>query len=54
MKIADGQLVDDATLAFIDDAIGDLLDEISLVRRRSDIEVRGSLLRLRPGWTVGT
>lgn len=44
-KIIDGRLADTATLAFIADAIGDLLDEISLVRRTTDIEVRGSLIR---------
>jgi chromate reductase len=47
-KIADGKLVDEATLAFISDAIGDLLDEISLVRQISSIGLRGSLMRPRP------
>jgi chromate reductase, NAD(P)H dehydrogenase (quinone) len=47
-KVTDGKLADDATLAFIDDAIGDLLDEISLVRQTSAIQPRGSLMRVRP------
>jgi chromate reductase len=51
-KVVDGRLVDEATLAFIADAIGDLLDEISLVRRTPDIELRGSLMRLQPNRTT--
>ena len=46
-KIVDGVLVDDVTLAFMSDAIGDLLDEISLVRAMSCIDLRGSLMRVR-------
>lgn len=46
-KVIDGRLADEATLAFIADAIGDLLDEISLVRRTPEIELRGSLMRRR-------
>lgn len=46
-KIVDGKLADEAVLAFIADGIGDLLDEIDLVRRISDIEPRGSLMRPR-------
>ena len=45
-KVVDGRLVDDATLAFIADAVDDLLDEISLVRRTPDVDLRGSLMRL--------
>jgi len=46
-KIVDGVMVDDVTLAFMSDAIGDLLDEISLVRAMSCIDLRGSLMRVR-------
>jgi chromate reductase, NAD(P)H dehydrogenase (quinone) len=44
-KVAEGKLVDEATLDFIGDAIADLVDEISLVRRIPDIQTRGSLMR---------
>ena len=47
-KIADGKLVDEATLAIISDAIGDLLDEISLVRQIPGIDRQGSLMRPSP------
>ena len=47
-KVVDGKLADEAALAFIADAIGDLLDEISLLRQLPHIEVRGSLMRLAP------
>ena len=46
-KIVDGRLVDEANLTFIADAIGDLLDEISLVRQMSGVELRGSLMRVQ-------
>jgi len=42
------RLVDQSTLDFIGDAIADLLDEISLVRQLSAIDLRGSLMRVRP------
>ena len=45
-KIVDGELVDGATLSFVDDAVADLVDEISLLRCAVNIKVRGSLLRL--------
>ena len=44
-KVVDGKLVHEPTLEFIDDAIGDLLDEISLMRRASQIDALGSLIR---------
>jgi chromate reductase len=47
-KIVDGRLADEATLAFTADAIADLLDEIGLLRRASEIEARGSLIRAQP------
>jgi len=46
-KIVDGRLADDPTLAFIADAIGDLLDEISLVRKMPGVALRGSLMRAK-------
>jgi chromate reductase len=46
-KIVEGVLVDQPTLAFLDDAVGDLLDEISLLRLAANVSFRGSLLRLR-------
>lgn len=52
-KVVDGKLVDDAALDFIADAVADLLDEISLVRRTPDIEARGSLMR-RPERTAAS
>jgi chromate reductase len=48
-KIADGRLVDEPTLAFIADAVGDLLDEISLLRKMSETRSRGSLLQSGAG-----
>ena len=53
-KIVDGRLADEANLAFIADSIDDLLDEISLVRQMSGVELRGSLMRVRPGQPAGT
>lgn len=47
-KVVAGELVDEATLAFIDDGIADLLDEISLVRQMRHLSLRGSLLRPAP------
>jgi chromate reductase len=44
-KIQNGDLIDAATLAFIDDGIADLLDEISLLNQRDLIDPRGSLMR---------
>lgn len=44
-KIVEGKFEDEATLNFIVDAIGDLLDEISLVRQMRDIDLRGPLMR---------
>ena len=41
-KVADGRLIDEPTLAFIGDAVGDLLDEINLLRKISDTRSRGS------------
>lgn len=46
-KVVDGKLVDEDALTFIDDAIGDLLDEISLVRQMPRDGLRGSLMRGR-------
>ena len=47
-KVVGGRLADEATLAFIADAVGDLLDEIGLLRHASDFKPRGSLMRARP------
>ena len=47
-KIVEGRFADEATLNFIVDAIGDLLDEISLVRQTRNIDLRGALMRPRP------
>jgi chromate reductase, NAD(P)H dehydrogenase (quinone) len=44
-KIRNGELVDPAALAFIDDGIADLLDEIALLSQRDRIRPRGSLMR---------
>lgn len=46
-KVVGGKLEDETTLAFIADAVGDLLDEIELVKRIPEIAVRGSLMRHR-------
>jgi chromate reductase, NAD(P)H dehydrogenase (quinone) len=46
-KIVDGKLADTETLAFIDDAIRDLLDEITLLRQMARETPIGSLLRGR-------
>jgi chromate reductase len=48
-KLVDGALTDEATLAFIADAIGDLIDEISLLRQAGAFAPRGSLLRTGRG-----
>ena len=44
-KIRNGELIHPATLAFIDDGIADLLDEIALLAQRGRINPRGSLMR---------
>lgn len=44
-KIRDGELIDPATLAFIDDGVADLIDEIALYALRHHLDSRGSLLR---------
>jgi chromate reductase len=51
-KIIEGKLADEATLTFIADAIGDLLDEISLVRQMRNIDLRGQLMRPRPPYPI--
>lgn len=53
-KIVNGKLVDQDALTFIDDAIGDLLDEISLVRQMPSSGLRGSLMRSRPARSAAT
>lgn len=52
-KIIDGRLADAPTSAFIADAVGDLLDEISLLRRLPSIERRGSLMQVQSPATAG-
>ena len=44
-KIKNGELIDLATLAFIDAGIADLLDEIALLAQRDFVDLRGSLMR---------
>jgi chromate reductase len=50
-KIQDGELTDAATLAFIDDGVGDLIDEVVLLGNRRTPS-RGSLMR--PPGSAGT
>jgi chromate reductase len=44
-KVRNGELIDPTTLAFVDDGIADLLDEIALLAQRDRIDPRGSLMR---------
>jgi chromate reductase len=48
LKVKDGELIDEATLSFIDDGIADLIDEIRLLARGRDM-VPGGTLMLPPG-----
>jgi chromate reductase len=47
-KVTDGRFAHAPTLEFLSDSIGDLVDEVSLMRHRSNQKGRGSLLSWEP------
>ena len=44
-KVKDGELIDPATLSFIDDGVADLIDEVRLLAKGSNMVPGGSLMR---------